>query len=303
MKTVTEVMKFNNKETNLKASFTEALKDDEFKEFVSKIKLPVEELMKYTTLLEESKTEYNKCLNCKGLMECKNLVRGHAYLPKLENKKLKFNYKPCKYQKKYEKELSYLKNIYTFNIPDTIKKAEMKNIYKKDPSRFEVIRWLTEFIDNYKENQNQKGLFLHGTFGSGKTYLITAALNELAKEGYKSAIVFWSEYLVELKSNFNKYDSDFLELINKVKKSPILLIDDIGAENMTPWARDDVLCPILQYRMDNNLTTFITTNFDKEGLEKYLSIGGNDEVKARRIIERINNLTIEIELTSKSLRN
>ncbi len=302
MKEALETLKIDSSENKLKASFTEAIKDEEFKQFVSKIKLPIEELMKYTSLLEESFSEYHNCMNCKGLMECQNLVRGHAYLPEVKNGKIAFNYKQCKYENKHEKELSYLSNIYTFNVPDTIKSASMKNIYKKDPSRFEVIKWLTEFIDNYKEDPTTKGLFLHGTFGSGKTYLITAALNELAKSGYKSAIVFFSEYLVELKANFNKYNDEFINLINKVKKAPILLLDDIGAENMTAWARDDVLCPILQYRMDNNLTTFITSNFDKNGLERHLSINGNDEVKARRIMERINQLTIEMTLTSKNLR-
>lgn len=302
MKTAVETLKISNNQNDLKSSFNEALKDEEFKEFVSKIKLPVEELMKYTSLLEESKKEYHNCLECKGLMECKNLVRGHAYLPEIKDKKLNFVYKGCKFENKLQKEMSYLNNIYTFNVPDSIKTAKMKDIYKKDTSRFKVIKWLTDFIDNYKENNNQKGLFLHGSFGSGKSYLITAALNELAKDGYKSAIVFWSEYLVELKSNFGKYNDEFINLINKIKKAPILLIDDIGAENLTIWSRDEVLCPILQYRMDNNLTTFITSNFDKNGLEKHLSLNGNDEVKARRIMQRINQLTIEMELTSENLR-
>ena len=245
MKTVCENLNIKNQSNELKASFNQSIKDEEFEKFVSKIKLPVEVLMKYTTLLEESKKEYNNCLNCKGLMECKNLVRGHAYLPEVKNKKLNFIYKGCKYENKHLKERSYLNNIYTFNIPDSIKNARMKDIYMKDKLRFEVIKWLTDFIDNYKKNSNQKGLYLHGRFGSGKSYLITAALNELAKEGYKSAIVFFNEYLVELKSNFNKYNDEFIELINKVKKAPILLIDDIGAENMTSWARDDVFAWII----------------------------------------------------------
>lgn len=37
----------------------------------------------------------------------------------------------------------------------------------------------------------------------------------------------------------------------------VLLIDDIGAENNSPWSRDEVLGTILQYRMDSDLTTFL----------------------------------------------
>ena len=39
-------------------------------------------------------------------------------------------------------------------------------------------------------------------------------------------------------------------------KIPILMIDDIGAESMTSWIRDDVLSVILQYRMQEQLVTF-----------------------------------------------
>lgn len=40
-------------------------------------------------------------------------------------------------------------------------------------------------------------------------------------------------------------------MFNELLNSDLLLIDDIGAENNTPWARDEVLGSILQSRMDN----------------------------------------------------
>ena len=93
-------------------------------------------------------------------------------------------------------------------------------------------------------------------------------------------------------------------MINKIKNTPLLFIDDIGAENVTAWSRDEILCTILQYRMDNKLCTFFTSNLNIEDLEKHLSITkeGNEIVKARRITERIKQLTIDMELISKNLR-
>ena len=86
--------------------------------------------------------------------------------------------------------------------------------------------------------------------------------------------------------------------------SDILLIDDIGAENNSAWARDEVLGTILQYRLDNDLSTFFTSNFTIEELESVLSetSKGTDEIKARRIIERIKYLTIEEKLITKNKR-
>ena len=42
-----------------------------------------------------------------------------------------------------------------------------------------------------------------------------------------------------------------------IKQIPLLLIDDIGAEKLTDWARDEILGSILQYRMDFKLPTFL----------------------------------------------
>ena len=82
-------------------------------------------------------------------------------------------------------------------------------------------------------------------------------------------------------------------------------IDDIGAESVSTWSRDEILGTILQYRMENNLTTFFTSNLTIDELEANLSITKNnvDKVKARRIIERIKQLTVDIELVSKNRRN
>jgi primosomal protein DnaI len=84
----------------------------------------------------------------------------------------------------------------------------------------------------------------------------------------------------------------------------ILLIDDIGAEKVSEWGRDEVLATILQTRMNNHMTTFFTSNLTIEELEKHLgnSKDSLDIVKARRIIERIKQLTIPIELVSENRR-
>lgn len=66
-----------------------------------------------------------------------------------------------------------------------------------------------------------------------------------------------------------------------------------------------MLGPILQYRMQNHLPTFFTSNLTLEELETSLSItsSGVDKVKARRIIERIKQLTLPMELIGKNRRN
>lgn len=286
----------------LESDYDEALKNDEFKVFVSKIKLKRSTLIKYTSSLEESFKEYSHCKNCKNILECQNKISGYAFLPKVKEGNLEFSYKPCKHKIKLDKKNKYLDNTLVFNEPKEIKEASFSKIYKTDKKRYNVIIWLTDFAEKYKENNHQKGLYLYGNFGCGKTYLISSMFNELAKDGIKSAVVFWPEYLRELKASFNT--NEFANKFNQIKKAPLLLIDDIGAENTTAWSRDEILCPLLQYRMDEKLPTFFTSNLNLEALENHLATTSNgvETIKAGRIISRIKQLTDYEEMISKNLR-
>ena len=132
-------------------------------------------------------------------------------------------------------------------------------------------------------------------------YLLSALFNELAKQKIKSAIIYFPEFLRNLKSSF---DTDYEEKIEMIKRVPLLLIDDIGAENLTLWGRDEILGTILQYRMQEAKPTFFTSNFNISELEQHFSLtkNGVEEVKARRIIERIKQLSDSLELVGKNLR-
>lgn len=292
----------NKKNGELFAAFEEAMKDEKFKVLVDALNIDKNILMKYTSSLEESAIEYHNCLHCKALSGCKNKVCGYAYLPKLNNYgSLDFNYVSCKKKRKLDSENKFSKNVYIFDLPLDIKKASFSDVYLEYKERFEVIKYLNDFIKDYEAKKNVKGLYLHGNFGCGKTYLISACFNELAKKNIKSAIVHWPEFLRDLKASFQ---IDFNEKYEKVKKVPLLLIDDIGAEATTLWGRDDILCPLLQYRMDEHLPTFFTSNLDIKELEKHFEVSKDNvgEVKSKRLIERVKQLTCDMEMISNNLR-
>ncbi len=288
----------SNELIDLDEEYLKSLNNPNFKAITKNLKINKDELKKYTSILEECGEEFEHCKNCKGLLDCMNKVEGFCYLPVNVNGSLSFEYKPCKYKEILDEKNKHLNNIKFYNTPEYVKDATLANIYKTDKNRFEVINYLMDFLDEYEETKKGKGLYLHGNFGCGKTYLIAAIFNELSKSGIKSCIVFWPEFLRE-----TFYD-DFKDKYEYVKKVPLLLIDDIGAEGLTAWNRDEVLCPLLQYRMDNNLTTFFTSNLNLKELESHLSNSKNgvDEVKAKRIISRIEQLTNDLEMISKNLR-
>lgn len=300
MKNVSDMVKKKNL-TTLKQSFINAMKNSEFKEYIDTLKIEEEILMKYTSTLEEASCEYHNCKNCPNLLMCKNKVEGYQLVPQREKNMLSFSYVMCKYKKKQEEEERYLKNISYYNISKELQKASFKDLYKDDSMRVPVLKYMMDFMKGYENHESVKGLYLTGSFGTGKTYLISALFNDMAKKNVKCAIVYYPEFLRDLKASFQ---TDYKEKFEYIKKSELLLLDDIGAENVSSFSRDEVLGPILQYRMEENLPTFFTSNLTLEELEENLSItsSGSDRVKARRIIERIKQLTQQMELVSKNRR-
>ncbi len=93
--------------------------------------------------------------------------------------------------------------------------------------------------------------------------------------------------------------------LRKMKRADFLVLDDIGAETVTNWVRDDILLPVLDYRMENRKSTIFTSNSDFADLRErlmYNQRGQKDEMKADRIMERIRTLCVEIKVEGTSRR-
>ncbi len=300
MKNITSIKNIRTNKYDLEKEYLKALKNPTFKEIVDKLDIEDKELMKYTSRLEQAAKEldnYRKDSRC-----LLNEIPGFIYTPIVVNGILDFSFKACREKQEELEALEYLKNGYKFEVSKQILNAKMSDIYTNDKNRVPIIRWASKFIKEYREGKTFKGLYLSGNFGSGKSYIVSAIINELVKDGYKAALVYYPKFLTELKSSFR---TDFDEQFEYVCNVDLLLLDDIGAESVTSWSRDEILCSILQHRMDNKLTTFFTSNLTIEELEEHLSQSKDsiDKVKARRIIERIKYLTDDLKLISVNNRN
>lgn len=283
---------------DLRREFILASKDETFTKLCARLKCDEELLMKYTSKLETTVCELKNCSKCKGIDKCKNEIEGHVYYPVVQKNYIDFTYKPCKYFKE-----SKVNNTTTFfETPKVLMNASLSDLIT-EKERNSILKYIKDFLKKKMNNEPVKGLYLSGSFGSGKSYILSALLNELSNKGFRTVNVYYPTLLKRLKASFNEYNYD--DVLDEIMTSDVLLIDDIGAENNSSWARDEVLGTILQYRMDNNLTTFFTSNYNINELETFLAETpkGIDEIKARRIIERIKYLTIEENLISENKRN
>lgn len=117
----------------------------------------------------------------------------------------------------------------------------------------------------------QGWLIFEGLNGCGKTHLAAAIANQLRETGKEVLFIVVPDLLDHLRSSFApesriSYDA----LFEKVKKMPILVLDDFGEHAATPWAQEK-LYQLMNYRYNARLATVMTTCLNLEEIENRVS--------------------------------
>jgi DNA replication protein DnaC len=113
-------------------------------------------------------------------------------------------------------------------------------------------------------------LVLGGPSGCGKTHLAAAIVNECVSHGYPAFYTTAPDLLDHLRSSFSP-DSEmpYDEFFNQVRNTPLLVLDDLGAQTGTPWAKEK-LDQLLTARFNSELPTVIVTLMPVEQLDERL---------------------------------
>jgi DNA replication protein DnaC len=127
-------------------------------------------------------------------------------------------------------------------------------------------------------------LVFEGTYGCGKTHLSAAIANYRAGLGDPPLFVMVPDLLDHLRAAFSpnagtSYDRRF----DEVRTAPLLVLDDLGSQSATPWAKEK-LHQLLNYRYNAELPTVITVA--KESLEQHQV---DERIITRMLDERLCN--------------
>lgn len=130
-----------------------------------------------------------------------------------------------------------------------------------EPAQSAALRQIIKAAEAYAENP-VNWLLLRGGYGVGKTHLAAAVANKVVRSGQTVLFVVVSDLLDYLRATFEpgsavSYDQRF----NEVRRAWLLLLDDMGTQNATPWAQEK-LFQILNHRYVAGLPTIITVSDD-----------------------------------------
>lgn len=130
-----------------------------------------------------------------------------------------------------------------------------------------------------------KGIFITGNVGTGKTHIAAAITLELNQKGVQALFITSIKLLQKIKDTYDG-SSD----IKTYKNAELLIIDDLGKEQVTEWALVQ-LFELINDRYEQNLPVVITTNYSDEEIITRYTLKGGDKTTAQAIVSRLREMT------------
>ena len=144
-------------------------------------------------------------------------------------------------------------------------------------------------IDRYMED---KGLYVWGKAGVGKTVLACSIAKEFIKAGWPVEYISSPKFIMQLQDLYRNTNESAYSKLEYVSNIPLLIVDDIGAEKLTDFVKQSFYF-IINEREQWERNTIITSNYSLDDLDMYID---------SRISSRIAGACEVVELTGKDRR-
>jgi len=125
-------------------------------------------------------------------------------------------------------------------------------------------------------------LLLHGPYGCGKTHLAAAIANFAVSMGVPTLFLTVPDLLDTLRFSYSDPSATFEQRFEEVRRVRLLVLDDFGTQNATPWAQEK-LFQIVNYRYINRLPLVVTTNLALAEIEPRI----RSRLQDPRLVERV----------------
>jgi DNA replication protein DnaC len=125
-------------------------------------------------------------------------------------------------------------------------------------------------------------LLLAGEYGCGKTHLAAAVANHAVAMGRPTLFLTVPDLLDWLRFSYDSTETSFEERFDEIRNIQLLVLDDLGTQNATPWAQEK-LFQIINHRYVSRLPTVVTTNVDMQSIDGRISSRLKDDDLVQKI--------------------
>jgi DNA replication protein DnaC len=123
-------------------------------------------------------------------------------------------------------------------------------------------RYVESFVDVDSRRFRETGLLFSGTPGAGKTHLAVAVLQDLIEQyRVRGRFADFGSLLHQIQATFDPSSAESKHaVLDPLIEAEVLVLDELGAQEPTPWVRD-VLYLVINQRYGRRLPTLFTTNY------------------------------------------
>jgi DNA replication protein DnaC len=134
-----------------------------------------------------------------------------------------------------------------------------------------VVRAVRAYVDQVEERLAEgRGIWFHGDVGTGKTTLAMLISSEALQRGHSVAIYSLPRLLGILRETFQEEsEASLTQLLDRLAAVELLHIDDVGAEQSSPWVLEQ-LYTIVNTRYEDQRSIVVTTNLDVDELREQI---------------------------------
>ena len=229
------------------------------------------------------------CGKCKTPKQCRVEVMGMVISPKCLCK-CEIELRDREEEAQRKKELAErIKKYRKMGFPQS--QMEYWTFENDDKGQEKLTNMAKRYVNNFDTLCKEgKGLLLYGGVGTGKTYIACMIANALIDKGYPVLVTNFARVLSTLQGTFDK--QEYLDSLNQFK---LLIIDDLGIERDTGYAKEQVF-NIIDSRYRAGLPMIITTNLTMQKLAT------ESELADKRVYDRILERCYPVEVAGESRR-
>ena len=233
------------------------------------------------------------CGSCPGRDDCPAPVPGMQPEPALRGDgRIRLSYsfcpkdRPWRHQKRIEQLLT------SSRLPELLRKKTFDNFKPLNKSQQQALN----IAKGVAADPTARGLVLAGPPGTGKTHLAAAILNQRIADGLPATFVTVPELLADIRRVIRS-EEETSALMELVKETDLLILDDLGAEKTTDWTVEQLFV-LINARLLRQRQTVVTTNIADAGelIEQLRGMAGH------RIVSRLAEMCTWVEVTGDDFR-
>ena len=221
----------------------------------NELKITQKEANVYIAALLDYQEDVHYCANCPGLDKCNKNNPHFTMTLRREFGVIARHYDPCVKMRSlssfYERYI-----VCSFN-PDW-RDATLQDIATSVSSRNTVIAQMSKIAAGLL---NDRWLYLTGSNGSGKSYMLACFANFITTNKGKGAFCDATQLIEELKGMSINDKDGFESRMKELREASILVLDDFGNEFKTEYSFTSILYPLLSYRAKEGKLTCFASDF------------------------------------------